>query len=67
MLIHIVEAGETVYGIAARYGVSPARLLSDNGLSASDSLGVAQSTSPATPIRLSIRAFSTAHCPISAI
>ena len=42
MLIHIVEAGETVYGIAARYGVSPARLLSDNGLSASDSLAVGQ-------------------------
>ena len=32
MLIHIVEAGETIYGIAPRYGVSPARLLSDNGL-----------------------------------
>ena len=42
MLIHIVEPGETAYGIAARYGVSPARLLADNGLSASDTLAVGQ-------------------------
>ena len=42
MLIHIVEPGETAYGIAARYGVSPVRLLADNGLSASDTLAVGQ-------------------------
>lgn len=42
MLIHIVEPGETAYGIAARYGVSPVRLLADNGLSASDTLTVGQ-------------------------
>ena len=42
MLIHIAEPGETAYGIAARYGVSPARLLADNGLSASDTLVVGQ-------------------------
>ena len=42
MLIHIVEPGETAYGIAARYGVSPVRLLAHNGLSASDTLAVGQ-------------------------
>lgn len=42
MFLHTVAAGDTIYGIAARYGVSPARLLSDNGLSASDSLVVGQ-------------------------
>ena len=33
MIIHIVEPGETVFGIAARYGVSSSRVISDNGLS----------------------------------
>lgn len=32
MVIHIVRPGETVFGIAARYGISPERLVSDNGI-----------------------------------
>lgn len=33
MPIHIVQRGDTVYAIANRYGVSPQRLITDNGLS----------------------------------
>lgn len=32
MIIHVVTAGETLYAIARRYGVPPARLMIDNGL-----------------------------------
>ena len=32
MIIHIVRTGETLNGIATRYGVSPSRIISDNGL-----------------------------------
>ena len=32
MDIHVVRAGETLYEIAGRYGVSPERLALDNGL-----------------------------------
>ena len=42
MEIHIVSAGETVFSIAARYGVSPARLMSDNGIRPSEALVVGQ-------------------------
>lgn len=42
MEIHIVSAGETVFSIAARYGISPARLISDNGLRSSQNLVVGQ-------------------------
>ena len=42
MLIHVVQAGETVYSIATRYGVSPERLSSDNGVGADGALAVGQ-------------------------
>lgn len=38
MIIHTVLPGQTVTQIAALYGVSPSRIISDNGLSARDSL-----------------------------
>lgn len=34
MLIHVVTPGETINGIATRYGVSPERLITDNALAA---------------------------------
>ncbi len=33
MIIHVVEPGDTVVGIARRYGVSPSRIISDNAIS----------------------------------
>ena len=33
MILHTVESGDTAYSVARRYGVSPARLIYDNGLS----------------------------------
>lgn len=42
MSIHIVKAGETVFGIARQYGVSASRVLIDNGLTASSRLVVGQ-------------------------
>ena len=42
MLIHIVRRGDTLYSIARRYGTSVARLRSDNGLTADQTLVVGQ-------------------------
>lgn len=42
MQIHVVSRGETIRSIAARYGVSQSRLLSDNGLSMQQTLVVGQ-------------------------
>ncbi len=42
MLIHVVQAGETIYSIAAQYGVNPARLMSDNGVGEDGALAVGQ-------------------------
>lgn len=42
MLIHIVRAGETIFGIARQYGVSVSRISIDNGLGASSQLAVGQ-------------------------
>ncbi|MBQ8836200.1 MAG: LysM peptidoglycan-binding domain-containing protein [Clostridia bacterium] len=42
MEIHIVAPGETIFSIAAKYGISPARLISDNGLRPSQDLVVGQ-------------------------
>ena len=40
MLIHIVEPGDTVFNIAQRYKISPARLIIENGISNPDHLVV---------------------------
>ena len=42
MLIHTVRSGETLYSIAARYGVDPTLLRLDNGIYPSTSLAVGQ-------------------------
>lgn len=42
MIIHIVEQGDTIWGIAGRYQVSPQRIISDNGLEAARSLVAGQ-------------------------
>ena len=42
MRIHVVEPGETLAGIARRYGTSVARLITDNGLTRDQPLAVGQ-------------------------
>ena len=42
MTIHVVKSGETVYSIAAGYGVDPNRLMSDNEVPANGALAVGQ-------------------------
>lgn len=42
MLIHVVQAGQSVAGIAAYYGVDPARLAVDNAVPPSGDLAVGQ-------------------------
>ncbi len=43
MEIHIVTQGETIYSIANEYGISPQRLIADNGLTGLNNLVVGQS------------------------
>lgn len=43
MIIHIVKANETIYSIASEYGISPQRLIADNGLYGLSSLIPGQS------------------------
>jgi spore germination protein len=43
MIIHRVENGDTLYKIAKRYGVSPDKIASDNGITDKNSLTVGQS------------------------
>ena len=52
MIIHIVNSGETVFGIAQRYGVSPARLISDNGLRRTGELAVGQALLVLEPLEV---------------
>ena len=42
MVIHVVRAGETVYGIARNYGVAPQRLQEDNDVGEDGQLAVGQ-------------------------
>lgn len=42
MTIHVVQSGETIGGIAAAYGVNPARLSADNEVPAGGALAVGQ-------------------------
>lgn len=42
MTIHVVKSGETVFSIAASYGVNPTRLMSDNEVPANGALAVGQ-------------------------
>lgn len=43
MIIHTIQPGETIYSIARDYGVSPALLQSNNGITAPEQLVVGQS------------------------
>ena len=51
MRIHRVERGESVFGIARRYGVSPASIIEVNGLENPDALAVGQELLVLTPRR----------------
>ncbi len=42
MIIHTVESGDTLYKIAKKYGVSPDKIASDNGIMDKNSLTVGQ-------------------------
>ena len=51
LLIHIVRRGDTLFSIARRYGVSVARLRSDNGLTENQTLVVGQALIVTLPAR----------------
>lgn len=51
MIIHIVQAGETIDSITAKYQISKIKLLQDNGLSATVYLVVGQTLVIAYPIQ----------------
>ena len=42
MQIHVVKKGDPVWSVASRYGVSPQRIIADNGLSGQPYLVVGQ-------------------------
>ena len=49
MVIHVVRSGDTIYSIARDYGVNPARLAAENGLSAQAALVVGQTVTVQFP------------------
>lgn len=51
MTIHTVKRGETLHEIARLYGVTPAKIIENNGLSAPDRLSVGQKLLILTPTR----------------
>ena len=51
MTIHTVREGETVFHIARKYGVSPAKIIENNGLVNPDRLSVGQKLLILTPTR----------------
>ena len=62
MLIHIVRRGDTLFSIARRYGVSVARLRSDNGLTENQTLVVGQALIVTLPARTyTVRAGDTLY------
>ncbi len=52
MLIHVVQRGDTLTSIARQYGVSVARLLSDNGLALNSRLAVGQALIVTFPLQI---------------
>ena len=40
MMIHVVKSGESLYSIARDYGVNPAQMAAENGLSMEEPLVV---------------------------
>ncbi len=51
MHIHTVKEGETVFHIARKYGVSPAKIIENNGLTNPDRISVGQKLLILTPTR----------------
>lgn len=51
MIIHTVKAGDTVYGIAKQYNISPTKILEDNDLSNPDRLVVGEKLVIMFPIK----------------
>ena len=49
MVIHVVRSGDTIYSIARDYGVNPARLAAENGLSAQAALVIGQTVTVQFP------------------
>ena len=45
MVIHVVKQGDSVYSVAQEYGVSPDRVLIDNGLTDDSELVIGQTLS----------------------
>ena len=49
MIIHVVTPGDTILGLADRYGVNAENLMADNGIMADDTLVVGQALVVAIP------------------
>ena len=49
MIIHVVKSGESLYSIARDYGVNPAQMAAENGLSMEEALVVGQTVAVQFP------------------